>query len=217
MTWDGIAATVDTIMDGGGNPLVHPSITGSMVCTDWGVHSVEWNVVQAKGWRAKLRAFTGAELYNAVHQAYHLIQFMEATGIKDVRDLGTILEIGGGYGALRKVIWELGHREPYTIVDLGPMLRMQEKYLGSIPTTYLLASSHELVGTAFAMWSLSEMPVIERDKALAGMYCRRLWFGFQDEFDGVDNRAYVKTMRPAMIVDIEHRPGNHYGLCQGGT
>lgn len=44
---------------------------------------------------------------NLVHQAYHLLAWTKATGL-DMADMNTILEFGGGYGALALMAWRLG-------------------------------------------------------------------------------------------------------------
>jgi hypothetical protein len=69
---------------------------------------------------------------NSVHQLYHLARYQQVTGIRP-RDLGSVVEWGGGYGSLARIFRKLrGGRLTYTIVDLPLSSCLQWLYLGSI-------------------------------------------------------------------------------------
>jgi hypothetical protein len=69
---------------------------------------------------------------NSVHQLYHLASYQKKTGVRP-RDLGSVLEWGGGYGSLARIFRKLpGGRLTYTVVDLPLFSCLQWLYLGSI-------------------------------------------------------------------------------------
>lgn len=68
---------------------------------------------------------------NAIHQAYHLLQFELTTG-KRMCDLQFIFEFGGGYGCLCRIAHKLGFRGQYVIYDLPVLSLLQKYYLGAV-------------------------------------------------------------------------------------
>jgi hypothetical protein len=65
---------------------------------------------------------------NLIHQAYHLMQFEKSAKVK-VEDLDSIVEFGGGYGAMALLCRRLGFIGKYTIIDLSEFSLLQEFYL----------------------------------------------------------------------------------------
>lgn len=94
---------------------------------------------------------------NLIHQAYCLARWETAT-FKTIGQMNSILEFGGGYGAMARVAHRAGFAGSYTIVDFPEMHTLQQHYLhgSNIKPTYLSAPSgiHDLF---IACWSLSEM------------------------------------------------------------
>lgn len=68
---------------------------------------------------------------NAIHQAYHLLQFELTTG-KRISGLQFIFEFGGGYGCLCRIARRLGFRGQYIIYDLPVLSLLQWYYLGTV-------------------------------------------------------------------------------------
>lgn len=69
---------------------------------------------------------------NTVHHLHHLARFVGATGA-DLRELDTVVEWGGGYGNLAKVLTRLRGAIPtYVIVDTPLFSCLQWLYLSSV-------------------------------------------------------------------------------------
>jgi hypothetical protein len=81
------------------------------------------------GWRGP-----GAS-HNSVHHLAHLERYREATGF-DVASAGSVVEWGGGYGNLARIVWRLaearGNEPTYTIVDTPLLCALQWLYLGTV-------------------------------------------------------------------------------------
>ncbi|MFD1150043.1 class I SAM-dependent methyltransferase [Saccharothrix hoggarensis] len=69
---------------------------------------------------------------NTVHQLFHLLRYQEATG-RRVDDAATIVEWGGGFGALIRVITALHRGEPTCVVfDTPTFSAVQWLYLSAV-------------------------------------------------------------------------------------
>ena len=68
---------------------------------------------------------------NRIHQAYHLARFQEETGLP-VSRFPLIVEFGGGYGSLCRLVHKLGFKGQYIIFDLPEFVALQKFYLGSL-------------------------------------------------------------------------------------
>jgi hypothetical protein len=67
---------------------------------------------------------------NLIHYAYSLEQLRKIS--IDVKDFEQIVEVGGGYGGMAKLIFNLGFAGNYIIYDLPEFSALQEYYLSSI-------------------------------------------------------------------------------------
>lgn len=152
---------------------------------------------------------------NAVRQAFHIAQFHQKTGTAPT-DFDVIVDFGGGYGSMARLIQGLGFRGTYIIFDWPEFLALQRFYLtlAEVPASIdvqpeilrapaivqvsdlavlrrLLAS---LPPTAkkllIATWSLSEAPVPLRDEILAAVHPDAYLLTYQHAFGGVPNRPY---------------------------
>lgn len=65
---------------------------------------------------------------NMTHQAYHMAEWERATGGR-VCDLRSVVEFGGGYGALALVLRRYGYTGAYAIVDFPEFALLQRYYL----------------------------------------------------------------------------------------
>jgi len=159
---------------------------------------------------------------NLIHHAYHCASFEEAMG-RRVDDFGTIVEFGGGYGGMCRLIHRLGFRGRYVIFDLPAFSALQRFFLAGIG---LAVSDHPIAGVAsgvveclsdlgllsevcqtddrpsrlfLATWSLSETPLPLRERLQP---CWPRFDGFliayQSVFQGIDNVAFFTTMRDTL-------------------
>ncbi|NUT54070.1 MAG: hypothetical protein HOV94_43295 [Saccharothrix sp.] len=69
---------------------------------------------------------------NTVHQAFHLLRYQEATG-RQVGDAATVVEWGGGFGALMRLVVALHPGEPTCVVFDTPIFSaVQWLYLSAV-------------------------------------------------------------------------------------
>jgi hypothetical protein len=66
---------------------------------------------------------------NLIHHAYHLALFEHYTALR-LHRLGLVIEFGGGYGALCRMIFRLGFAGHYVILDLPEFSALQHYFLG---------------------------------------------------------------------------------------
>lgn len=128
---------------------------------------------------------------NLIHQAYSLARYFEFyNGISDIKNIKSIAEIGGGYGCMRRLVYELGFRGRYVIYDLPEFLELQKYYLNRLTIPTVFTNRPEEVDGEFliALWSVSEMPLVLRDSVLQN--AKRYLIAYQKDFDGMDNNAY---------------------------
>jgi hypothetical protein len=154
-----------------------------------------------------------------VAHAYHLYRMRESTEI-DYKNLETIVEFGGGYGSMCRLVRKLGFVGNYIIYDLPEFSALQKFYLRGIGSDAadmknfsgirggnILLSDEEDVKKVLAAesdgkklfiatWSISESPVEQREiffEIINGF--DYFLFGYQDKFDGIDNIGYFKDLR----------------------
>lgn len=142
---------------------------------------------------------------NLVHQAYHLYQWEKATG-RRVDSLESIVEFGGGYGAMALVCKQLGvspgYRRRYTIYDLPEFSLLQRYYLDVCGVENVECTTIDMPFWAclyIACYSLSETPLKERWHHLPAD-CGAYLIAAADSWDGVDNNEWARDF-------MRERPG----------
>lgn len=155
---------------------------------------------------------------NDIHQAYHLHQW-EKRAVRRVSDLKTIVEFGGGYGALARVSHALGFTGRYVLVDLPELLLLQEFYLSGHGVQAEYRTIEKFRPTRcdlfIAIRSLSECDRAVRDAALAKARAR----GFLFNYAGAESEEYFhrfasensKALRWARY-ETPHLPTNTYRI-----
>lgn len=103
--------------------------------------------------------FRYEEYPNLLRQAAHLVNWMEVTG-KEVKDLDCVIEIGGGFGAMLKVLRLFGFEGSYTVLDFPEFHWLQEIYTGEEITRIdnLCVPCKWENSLLVSMWGLSEFP-----------------------------------------------------------
>jgi len=140
----------------------------------------------------------------SIRHAVHLQRFQDATSLQIV-DMDYILEFGGGYGSMRRIIDRLSFEGDYVMYDMPLLAALQKYYLGmlEIPTsinsqfgalqhdTQLFIPERSLF---IATSSLSEAPLEIRHliKYLVRDFKGILISYSQNMSDRVDNNAYFK-------------------------
>lgn len=157
--------------------LSWPSIVGTMFVAQPEFiepELAELLAADAPRWQAVIGPeYSGYPNTNLIHQAYHLFQWERATGLR-VSDLGSIVEIGGGYGALALVCHRAGFRGTYRIYDLPELSILQSFYLSEMgvpcqcvsDTGFKYRIEHITTDLLVAIYSLSETDSLTVDMYL---------------------------------------------------
>jgi hypothetical protein len=182
----------------------------------------------AARWRAALQettvghpvpyVFSPRSSATLIHHAHHVAQF-EAQTRRRVDNLELIVEFGGGYGSMCRLLHRLGFSGKYIIFDLPPFCALQRYFLRTLglpvksPAEFVASkagivcvSSSEDLQTVLApnapadhamflaTWSLSEAPVAIRDAVLPHVSgCECFLLAYQDRFGEVDNVGWFRA------------------------
>ncbi len=176
-----------------------------------------------------------------IHHAFTLCRF-ETLVRRQISDYSCIVEFGGGYGSLCRLISRLGFKGRYIIYDLPEFSALQRFFLPQVGVpvhscendqregTYLTSSLESLrkllpnnrAGSLLiALWSISEIPIELREEFLATIgQCEAYLFAYQTGFSQINNVAYFRlyrSLQPTIQwydVPLSHLPGNHYLIGQ---
>jgi hypothetical protein len=136
---------------------------------------------------------------NLLHQVYHLSRWEVSTG-RHFKDLSSIVEVGGGYGAFAKVCRQLGFSGSYTLIDLPEFIALQEYYLSQTCGTQridFVSDPDKLprwTDLLVANYSLSEMTPQERQPILNHVNANSYLLAFQETYDGINNDDYFGSI-----------------------
>lgn len=134
-----------------------------------------------------------------VHSAYHVMMW-EATIGRRIEEIGSVVEIGGGYGSMAKVMRRAGYRGAYTIYDLPELSLLQRYYLDScaIEDVELRSSPPAWpveCGLLVGLWSLSEMHSAVQMSYLRNIRANHFLLACNDElWEGKDSRSTLLAL-----------------------
>jgi len=141
-----------------------------------------------------------------IQHAYHLNLIREHLGIFiPSGQISRIVEIGGGYGNLCRLVKQFGYAGTYTIVDFPQMLQLQQHYLkqnaiagiefATLDESRLFLPSSD-TSILIATFSVNEMPMESR-KILEDQYNQYnyLFFAYNTAFDGINNIEYFNELQ----------------------
>lgn len=160
-----------------------------------------------------------ADSRNIIHQAYHILRWQEATGLK-IADMQSIYEFGGGYGAMAATCHWMGFKGKYYIYDFPEFALLQRWYLeqhgiGNVKWLKDYKSKYGFnlpVDLFIACYSLSETDFAERDDFLTRSPAKRYLLLYSNKFEQYDNIDYFQREHsfPPVTnwrhVKIEHLP-----------
>lgn len=178
--------------------------------------------------------------HTAIHHLYHFVKFLNVTGCK-VNTLNTIVEWGGGYGSLIRLLKRfIPKKVTYIIIDTPLFTSIQWLYLYTIfgekeiglllgPEDKIQKNKINLVALPFlnnlniksdlfiSTWALSESSQYSQDYVLKSDWfgAKHLLLAYQDNPTGIFNPSRVGRLaenKGATIEDIEFLPGNHYAF-----
>lgn len=142
--------------------------------------------------------FSRAEYNNLIHQAYHIHQWQQATG-RRIDQLGTIVEFGGGYGAMRLLCHRLGFKGRYIIYDLPEFSLLQEWYLSQYgpETEWNPKREPKDVDLFMALYSLSEVEPGQRNDMIPK--AKSYLFLYSGKWEEWDNDVFFQKIIPRAI------------------
>lgn len=150
---------------------------------------------------------------NLIHQAYHIQQWEEATGQR-INQLETIVEFGGGYGAMALLCHRLGFDGRYIIYDLPEFALLQEYYLSHFgildKVTWNPKRKPKDVDLFMALYSMSEMPLPERGPLVPK--AKSYLFLYSGVWQGWDNVAFFQKAVPELTRHGEGMQWQHTEL-----
>lgn len=166
---------------------------------------------------------------NLIHHAFHVLQYERGSGHR-TSDMDCVVEFGGGYGSMCRLVHRLGFRGRYVIIDLPVFSALQRYFLEDTGLARhadirCVSEPEEalplITGTRrlfIATWSYSEVPESVRGRIAPTMSaCSHLLMGFQDRFEDLVNHdleAEVRRVcgpeRSWRSTAIPHLPGNRY-------
>lgn len=178
--------------------------------------------------------------HTAIHHLYHLIKFLKATK-SDVEKMGTILEWGGGYGSLIRLIKKFKSKQStYIIIDTPLFSCLQWLYLSTIfgekeinlilnKNVKIIKNKINLVPVSFlddieikadlfiSTWALSESSKYSQDFVLKKNWfdAKHILLAYQDNPEGLFNPSRVGSLaqaKGAIIEDMPYLRGNHYAF-----
>lgn len=153
--------------------------------------------------------------WNLIHHAFALSHF-ERAAHRRVDEFGLIIEFGGGYGSMARLVWQLGFRGHYVIYDLPELGAVQRYYLKSLgfpasmakrphdgpmvswatsPDDLASITAGRVADVFLATWSLSETPIAFREAFLQRVRSDHYFFGYEDRYRGVDNGRFFAEWR----------------------
>jgi putative sugar O-methyltransferase len=158
---------------------------------------------------------------NTIQQVYQISILEEITECA-IKDAESILEIGGGYGNMCRIIKNMEHKRNYYIYDFPEVCEIQQSFLESAGTKlpYFFITDPEKLEKEYdliiGMFSLAEMPLLLR-KVFAKINCN-VWYiahGAHFEHD-INNMIYFKLFKDKkpeftwhdLVLDID--PRQHY-------
>jgi hypothetical protein len=164
-------------------------------------------------------------------QAAFTLARLEAMTGRRVDAWDVVVELGGGYGNMCRLMHMLGFKGRYVIFDLAPFTLLQRFYLRSagvlredenrVVLTSDFAGLEAAVAsiapdawaTFLACWSLSETSLALREKVRPLVdRIGRYGIAYQEQYGEMDNVDYFSNRwlsGPRRTERIAHRPGDH--------
>ncbi len=146
---------------------------------------------------------------NRIRQVYILKKFLDLTPNVKLRKIKSVTEIGGGYGCMADIFYNLNKNIKFTIYDMYEVNLLQYYYLkmnNRNPKLNSILGKLKLINNlndlnkqkkndlTIANWSLSEFPINFRNKFLRLIKDSRYTIiSFQKNFEKIDNLKFFKN------------------------
>lgn len=145
---------------------------------------------------------------NLIHQAYHLQQWEHTTGQR-IENLKSIVEFGGGYGAMCLLCHQLGFSGRYIIYDLPEFSLLQQYYLSQchIEADWNPRRKPRPVDLLIGLYSLSEVPPNERN--LKMVRTNSYLFLYSGQWQDYDNVGWFRNFAMSTTLEWRHSEIQH--------
>lgn len=137
---------------------------------------------------------------NLIHQMYHFCQW-EKNAEKWLPELETIIEIGGGYGAMALICYRLGFRGRYIIYDLPEFSLLQQYYLSNVGVDnvdnveFMTQIDKPIeADLLIGLYSLNEMPLDIRETIIDLCPAKSYLLAYMPRWGGFDNVAWAMEL-----------------------
>ena len=135
---------------------------------------------------------------NLIHQMYHFYQW-EKNAKRWLPELETIVEIGGGYGAMALICHRLGFRGRYIIYDLPEFSLLQQYYLSNVGIDGIefrtqIDKQMDTADLLIGLYSLNEMPLHTRSAIIDLCPAQSYLIAYGANWGGVDNMAWATDL-----------------------
>lgn len=150
---------------------------------------------------------------NRIRQVYLIKRLSDQIGIKNLKKIKNIIELGGGYGCMAQIFHRLNNRVNYYIYDMYEVNLLQYYYLtmnNCKPNLYPKSKGINLISKLndlnkvrekksldlfIANWSLSEFPLKFREKFFPKIkQAKYSIICFQEKFENIDNSKFFKIL-----------------------
>lgn len=188
-------------------PVVRGSLYSGMTYNS----RCEYDLIKGSEFDGALHRMQAVGSGTAIHQAYAL-----SWSRFDYEGRGSILEFGGGYGEMYRLLTTLGYAGHYNVYDFPELLILQEYYLRSkdIPLNYWhphydcesLADVH--IDTFISLCGLSEAPLKDRE-ILFKTKPNYILLRVQPLWDGINNMKWLEDNFSVMTTQLIPGFPNH--------
>lgn len=141
---------------------------------------------------------------NLIHQAFHLKVFENLSGLK-VKDMKSVYEFGGGYGAMALMARRFEFDGKYVIQDLPELSLLQRFYLSNVGVEADLVTDlpeQRAYDLFIGCFSISEVGLEKRDEIFDGINADAYLFAFQHVWEDVNNEEWFMDFVENM--DMHH-------------
>lgn len=175
--------------------------------------------VRGTRWEKELE---GYDLMNgtAIDQAYNLALYEDVTGCMLSRSDG-ILEFGGGYGEMARLVYGKFVPSWYLVYDFPEVCVLQKWYWGKhldggFKTPQTTCDLNDTLSLApsllISLCGISETPLDIREEFLDGFSADSVIFRFQDGWEGIDNEEFFEKFVQKNYRNVHSsRAPNHVG------
>lgn len=162
---------------------------------------------------------------NLIHHAYHVYRFELSRGRQQA--FSNVIEFGGGYGSMCRLLAGYAGFSRYTIFDLPHLSAVQNYFLANVLNNGLFDRVHLAsdigdidldsgVDLFVSTWALSEVPLsLRRQFEPIIAKAKNVLLAYQATIDGIDNTAYFEklagtTSHAWEVCELNHKLGNFY-------